>query len=575
MRSPWSAVVLCLLAGGGLLAGSGYALSGQTVAGAAVDVHGRPLAGVRAAVVGAGATPVTVTGASGDFRIRAGSRVSPAEVELSAPGYLSVRGRGGRVVLHRRPLVQGRAVDEHGDGVAYARLEVELTGGATVETMADGDGFFSLQEALGPGMALVTLRAPGHLAYQERTDLRPDAVDQVAALMPREVGLVDVSTDPAGVPVNLDGAPLAGCERTPCTVAVPAGNHVLSVDDRLFVPWSAPIALYQGAHLHLAAALTRRTGTMNLHAPGGADARLTVDGAPVAATGGALVLPTGSHTVVFTSAGSWPWRQTVDVGWNQTVAVNVLPAAVDTSSEHAFVAGMTAYLDSLPGHYGVYLSELSGGHVIGYHAGDSMEAASVIKLPLAIYVEQQAQSNALKMSDQVQLESGDFMAGTGTLQGTNSPGDSISYHDLLALLVQQSDNTAWKALDRVLGNDKVDAFTASIGGPDCKQEDDQCSAQESGQMLARLASGSLLDQDHTHELLGLLESTAFNDRINYYLPGTTIAHKVGMDGGVINDTGVVYAPKPLVVSVFTAGDDPDLGVEIIRLIALAAAKIYG
>ena len=41
-------------------------------------------------------------------------------------------------------------------------------------------------------------------------------------------------------------------------------------------------------------------------------------------------------------------------------------------------------------------------------------------------------------------------------------------------------------------------------------------------MLAKLASGSLLDAAGTSTLMHLLETTAFNDRINYYLGGFTI-----------------------------------------------------
>jgi beta-lactamase class A len=72
----------------------------------------------------------------------------------------------------------------------------------------------------------------------------------------------------------------------------------------------------------------------------------------------------------------------------------------------------------------------------------------------------------------------------------------------------------------------------------------------------------------------LLETTAFNDRINYYLGGFTIAHKVGMDGGVMNDAGVVYAGRPFVISMFTDTNNPDQGVQAIRDVARAAARLY-
>ena len=93
-------------------------------------------------------------------------------------------------------------------------------------------------------------------------------------------------------------------------------------------------------------------------------------------------------------------------------------------------------------------------------------------------------------------------------------------------------------------------------------------------MLAKLASGTVLDAGGRKLLLQLLETTAFNDRINYYLGGATVAHKVGMDGGVINDAGVVYTGHPFVISMFTTTDNPDQGVQAIRDVARAAARYY-
>jgi beta-lactamase class A len=264
----------------------------------------------------------------------------------------------------------------------------------------------------------------------------------------------------------------------------------------------------------------------------------------------------------------------VDVLWQQQSQVGVAPTAIVPGDEAAFVAGLNAYLSSLGGQYGVWLEDLNSGRQIAYHGTDYMEAASVIKLPLALYVLDQARQDKLKLSDTIQLQDGDLMGGTGTLYYTAASGDTYSYQDLLALLIQQSDNTAWQALDRVLGSDNVDAYAASIGAPDCHQGDDNCTPQEAGMMLAKLASGALLDAGGRQELLQLLENTVFNDRINYYLGGDTVAHKVGMDGGVMNDAGVVYSAHPFVISMFTDGDNPDQGVQAIRDVARAAARYY-
>jgi len=308
-------------------------------------------------------------------------------------------------------------------------------------------------------------------------------------------------------------------------------------------------------------------------APAANGGQLLIDGNPVSATGWTGELQVGHHTVAFRSADTWPWLAGVDVQWQQRTDVKVAPTSVVPGDEGAFVAGLNAYLGGLGGRYGVWLDDLSSGRQIGYHAGDSMEAASVIKLPLALYLLDQAAQNKLKLSDTIQLEDSDFMGGTGTLYYSNAPGDTLSYQDLLGLLIQQSDNTAWKALKRVLGSDKVDAYAASIGAPDCHQEDDNCTPQEAGLMLAKLATSAVLDAGGRQMLIGLLENTAFNDRINYYLGNVAIAHKVGMDGGVMNDAGIVLGSHQFVISMFTDSDNPDQGVQAIRDVSRAGRQV--
>jgi len=226
------------------------------------------------------------------------------------------------------------------------------------------------------------------------------------------------------------------------------------------------------------------------------------------------------------------------------------------------------------GTYGAYVEDLGSGSAVG--AGDTtmLEAASVIKVPEAVYLLHQADAGRLGLGDQVTLQSGDFMGGTGSLYGTAHPGDTYSYQQLLSLLIQQSDNTAWLALRRVLGDGSIDSYAASAGAGGCSQVTDNCTARAAGHLMAQLARGQLLSGASTRLLLNLLESTVFNDRINYYLSGMAIAHKVGMDGSVWNDCGVVFASRPFVVCVLTTVDDPAQGVQVIRDVARAAAWRY-
>jgi beta-lactamase class A len=352
-----------------------------------------------------------------------------------------------------------------------------------------------------------------------------------------------------------------------------AGSHRVELGGDLFLPWSADVTAARDATATVTATLARKTGTLSVTAPAGGE--LSVDGRSVAGASWGGQVPTGGHVVGFRSAATWPALQRVDVAWNQTAQAALAPAGVATDAA-GFTAGLQAYLNAQGGgSYGVYLEDLGTGAAIGIGETSRLEAASVIKVPEAIYLLRQADAGAVNLDDSIDLEAGDFMGGTGTLYGRAHAGDRYTYRQLLALLIQQSDNTAWLALRRVLGDAAINAYAASVGAGDCSQVTDWCSARSAGHMMAELARGRLVSAASTRLLMGLLETTVFNDRINYYLPGTTIAHKVGMDGSVRNDCGVVLSAHPFAICVFTTGSDIDQGMQVIRDIARAAAWRWG
>jgi beta-lactamase class A len=365
------------------------------------------------------------------------------------------------------------------------------------------------------------------------------------------------------------------CPATPCDARVLVGGHRVAFGGDLFVPWQSDVQVDKGATVAVSAALVRKTGTLTVTAPGAGE--LTVDGQGVSGSSWSGQMPTGAHGVAFRSSATWPFSQQVTVAWNQTTQATLAPTAVSGAGDAAgFTAALRAYLAAQGGgSYGVYLEELGSGATIGVGDTSELEAASVIKIPEALYLLREVDAGQVKMDDEVTLEAGDFMGGTGSLDGTAHPGDQYSYGQLITLLIEQSDNTAWLALRRVLGDSSIDAYAASIGAGDCQQETDWCSARSAGHTMAQLARGRLVSAASTRLLLNLLESTIFNDRINWYLPNVTIAHKVGMDTGVRNDCGVVYlSSDPFAICVFTTVGDEDQGIQVIRDIARAAAWHY-
>ena len=543
-----------------------------------VDAAGSPVAGAAVTAATTLLSPASraVTDAQGRYRVATRRWPSaPPVLAVAAPGFEPARTSGGRLVLHRWPRVAGQVVDDAGGPVPGAVVTVARAGAVLAVAMADLDGRFSLTVPAAGGTVTATGAGDEHDAG---TGDVPVALDQAATVqltLPRQFGVLHVDSSPEGQAPQVDGGAPQDCPATPCDVKVQAGAHRVEFGGDLFLPWASDVQVDKGATVAVSAALVRKTGTLTVTAPGAGE--LTVDGQPVSGTTWSAVVPAGPHGVAFRSGATWPFAQQLTVTWNQTTQANLAPAAVTGAGDPAgFTAGLRAYLAAQGGgSYGVYLEELGSGATIGVGDTTDLEAASVIKVPEAVYLLHQVDGGQVKLDDQVALEADDFMGGTGSLYGTAHAGDRYSYRQLLSLLIQQSDNTAWLALRRVLGDGSINAYARTIGAGDCDQVSDTCSPRSAGHVLAQLARGRLISASSTQVLLGLLETTIFNDRINWYLPKVTIAHKVGMDTSVRNDCGVVFmSGDPFAICVFTTVDNVDQGTQVIRDIARAAAWHY-
>ena len=561
-------------------ASASWSYAPLTLSGRLADVDGAPISGATIQLqAGSRVDATAISGRSGTWSITGGHRIDDHQLLISAPGFLGLIEGGqpapGRtLVLPHLPTLVGTAVDENGTPIPTAEVVLERARTPELWSIPVGaDGTFTLERQAHPGAYSVTASAPDHDFWQGTIHLRAESRTAISVVLPRQLATVEFASNPAGLHPLLDGKPLAGCAATPCTVSVPVGSHTLDLSTDLYVPWQQKVELANRQKVAVSATLERKQGTLHLSTPRAGE--LSIDNSPVDGMAWNGLLPTGVHSVAFRSDATWPVLAQVSVEWNRDVSITLASAVtpVAPGEQAGFLAGLDAYLKAAGGQYGVYFQDLKTGKEFGYHQDDVMEAASVIKLPMALYVLHQVDAGALKLTDQVTIQNSDFMGGTGILNGTASAGDKYAIGDLLKLMIQQSDNTAWQTLQRALGADATDAYAASLGAPDCHQVDDNCTAHEAGLLLAQLYKGKALKPDGTALLLDLMSNTVFNDRINRYLGGLRIAHKTGADGGVMNDVGVVYAPEgPFLISMFSFTDEGT--VQPIRDVARAARHYF-
>ncbi|HHW14251.1 MAG TPA: serine hydrolase [Firmicutes bacterium] len=228
------------------------------------------------------------------------------------------------------------------------------------------------------------------------------------------------------------------------------------------------------------------------------------------------------------------------------------------------------YLATRTARYSLYFKDLRSGAAFGIDEDRPIPAASSIKVPIVLYLNQLVAEGKASFDTRMAYDRDEhFEGGAGVLQMAAVDGDRFSLRVLANLAITISDNIATQMLLDYLGRDNVAAFMRSIGGRTVYPEGQNISTARD--MAAYLEA--VLDFAKEYPSLGnrLLDDMA-HPIYHVGLPGelpdnVRVAHKEGEVEGVANDVGVVFSKRPFILAVLSDGQgDPLLGFpEIARM----------
>lgn len=222
--------------------------------------------------------------------------------------------------------------------------------------------------------------------------------------------------------------------------------------------------------------------------------------------------------------------------------------------------------------------DLSSGYNAQYNANLSMPAASVIKVAVMVQVFKDLERGTFALDRRVTLESRDKDDGSGDL--AYAPvGSAYSVSELLARMIEVSDNTAANMLIRLVGRQNINHTMRLLGlfhthlyasirtqGWAIRTQL-RTSPADMVRLLAMMAQRRLVDEWASNEMISLLEDDEFNEMLPAGLPtDVLVAHKTGSLFDTLNDVGIVYADgAPYVIAVMTTGlPSQDLGLAFIH-----------
>jgi len=235
----------------------------------------------------------------------------------------------------------------------------------------------------------------------------------------------------------------------------------------------------------------------------------------------------------------------------------------------------------LDGVLGVAILDLSTGHTLLLNADEVMPTASSIKIAILAELYRQAQQGKLKLTDLYTLQTSDLVGGSG-ISNVLTPGVTrLTLHDVAALMISVSDNSATNIIIDRVGMENVNALLDSQHLTHIRLRrkmmdlkaasegrENVASPREMMLLLEALYRGKVLNKEMTEDFFNLL-SIHKESYIPRDLPETLrVANKPGELEGVRNDSGIVFTgSRPYVISVMTTylRHERDGGDAIVRI----------
>jgi beta-lactamase class A len=207
------------------------------------------------------------------------------------------------------------------------------------------------------------------------------------------------------------------------------------------------------------------------------------------------------------------------------------------------------YAAPLQGSIGIYFEYLPSGTSINVNGNDVFFGASLLKLPVAMKAYKLIEEGKLSETQTITIGKQHLDKGFGELWKKGA-GATITLQEALHLAVTQSDNTADKILRDLVKPRPVSEVFDYLDLPTDLMSEYGAGVTAKGfsSVLRALYLSAYLSFDHSNELLELMSTSPFSDRIVAGVPkDVRVAHKVGiykqagtLEGQVHSDCGIIY-----------------------------------
>ncbi len=223
------------------------------------------------------------------------------------------------------------------------------------------------------------------------------------------------------------------------------------------------------------------------------------------------------------------------------------------------------------GDVGVFIQDIKTGTWMGIDEKEGFAPASLMKIPIMMAILKKVENNEMELTDVLTVTKEDFDTLYGDLY-KRKIGEKINVQELLEYMITYSDNTAKNMLMRQVSMFEIDTVFKHIGvvNPYLKTEDNQTvSPRDYTRLFKSLYYTTFLAPIYSEMALDLTIDTQEEDLLPKEIPPEVqVAHKFGVNNGLLHDCGIVYHPEnPYFICIMTKDLDLDKSMALIPRIS--------
>ncbi|MBV7505704.1 class A beta-lactamase-related serine hydrolase [Bacillus sp. sid0103] len=271
----------------------------------------------------------------------------------------------------------------------------------------------------------------------------------------------------------------------------------------------------------------------------------------------------------------------------QGMMIAILLFSMIIPAQHASAAELTAhqdftkkvsselnkYIKKSGGRVTLQYQDLVTGEMFQIKGRTSNRAASTIKLPLALYIMEQAAKGKINLNQKLKYKSYHYYGGSGVIQN-QKVGTYYTIRDLVKKAMIYSDNIAFIMLKERVGQSTFIKYMKSVGGQYAYPNGQNLTSANDLTIYAKRLYQFSNKSPLGKELVGYLKKTVYNTTIPRGIKGTVVAHKVGMipNERIYNDAAIVYDTNPYVLAIMTKGISYEKSQKVIAGVAWIVNK---